>query len=126
MDAPAAELMPIDYRANSRHWLVADLFLLLMWGLSAVYQRVTFDKIFGDLDVPLPTLTTMILSVPLAAVLGAVFILAAVLVTKEFVVRDVWVRRVWNIITGVVLIVMVVVHMLALLLPLTEVLSKVG
>jgi hypothetical protein len=100
--------------------LAADLAVLAAATVAALFVVPRFRRVFAEMGAELPRLTRLHLSTPLAAHLGLLALLAAGLIAKEVLVRRPNIRLLINVLVLVFLLLAAGVYVLALFLPMVQ------
>jgi|GEM_PF-6307254 len=106
--------------------LAIDVIGLLVLGGVTLSAKRAFAKMFADMKVELPAVTNTILSIPTAAYVGVFLSLIVVLILKEILIRAGTVKLVINLAAIVGGIVYLSVYIIALFLPLIELMTQVS
>jgi hypothetical protein len=98
--------------------------LFLVFGLVYVVPR--FEQIFAEIEVVLPGVTRLALTVPPAVQAGAFMLLFGVLVLKEVLVGSARVRLRLNLAAGAVTVFAFAVYWLAFYMPMMKIMEAVN
>jgi len=104
-------------RFTSRSVLISDMCVLVPAGTWTVLFTREFKEIFASLDIPLPVITLMVLSVDPIIYAAAFVLTIAALIVKEFVIANKRVTLTINIIAAFVGFVWLVFFSTSLYLP---------
>jgi len=104
--------------------LVIDVILLAGGCWMTTHVRDSFERLFADFEAELPALTTGIMAVPGYVFVTVLLGIAALLVVKEIVFRDAFVKLVLNLVAGVGLSALGVALTLPLYMPLVSLMEQ--
>lgn len=109
-------------------WLSLLLTVLVLWVLTilaVVHQSETFNVVV-EFDVELPTVTALVLDIPLAAYPACASVVSLLLLTKEFAWRNKFGSLVTNLVTLGAIIVCFLVHREILLIPVRSLIQQLS
>ena len=105
--------------------LGADVVGLLVIGGFTLSVRGEFAEMFEEMDVELPAITQFLLSIPTAAYAGIFLSLILILILKEIFIRARTANLVINLAAGLGGIAYLTIYIIALFLPLIQMMTDV-
>jgi hypothetical protein len=105
--------------------LVVDVTALVALATMAFFNIPSFRRVFADMGVALPLLTTFVLAIPPIVYVVLSILLAMALIVKEFLVRPV-IRLVINIVALPPIVFTAIALIMALVLPLLRTMQAMG
>ena len=106
--------------------LVIDLVLLVGLAAGMIHVRASFSKVFDDFETELPPLTQWLMSVPDWLIILGAALAAAAVGLKELLIRDARVNRRLNLAVLVGLLGLGALVVVALMLPLTKLITPLS
>ena len=106
--------------------LLADMAVLASVGYLILFLRPNMMRILEDFDTQLPVMTQLVMSIPTAAYLAGLLIVAAALVTKEVLAAHPGVKLAANLVVGLFVLAIEALIYLALFLPIAELMQQLS